>query len=104
MVAMLLAFVQVDMSDGTLAWLFLGCAITFLLSRKKGRTLATSFAWSLLSGGVAFFFGGVAQTALEKLTGARLHKAAGTFMVAALGAAWCPGLLKKVEDKVDSIE
>lgn len=101
---MFMVLTQVDMSDGTLAWLVFGCLITFLLSRKKGRTLATSFAWSLLSGGVAYFFGGVAQTALEKLTGAKLHKAAGTFMVAALGSAWCPGLLKKVEEKVDDAE
>ena len=92
---------QVDMSDGTLGWLVFGSLITFFLSRRKGRTLITSLAWACLSGGAGFFLGGVATTAIERVTGAKLAKGAGEFFVSALGSAWISPLLKWVTKKAE---
>jgi hypothetical protein len=101
MYLMFAVLTQVDVTDGTLGWLVFGCVITFLLSRRKGRTLATSLAWALFSGGVAYFFGGAAHTFLEKLTGANLQTSAGTFIVAASGSIWFPKVKKRMEDAID---
>jgi len=104
MYLMFLAYTQVDMSDGTLGWLVFGCLITFLLSRKKGRTMLVSLAWAGLSGGVGFFLGSVATTAIERLAGAKIAKGAGEFFISSTGVAWIQPMLKWVTKKAEGID
>lgn len=58
-----------------------------------------SMAWTLLSGGAAFFLGSVATTAIEKLVGAKVAKGAGEFFIAAFGASWIPPITKLITKK-----
>lgn len=104
MYLMFLAVTQVDVSDGTLGWLVFGCAITFLLSRKKGRTMLVSLAWAGLSGGVGFFLGSVATTAIERLAGAKIAKGAGEFFISSTGTSWIPAMLRWVTKKAEGID
>lgn len=94
---------RTELGDGTLGWLVFGCLITFLLSRKKGRTLLVSLAWAGLSGGVGFFLGSVATTAIERLTAAKIAKGAGEFFISSSGTAWIPAALKWVTKKAEGL-
>lgn len=60
-----------------------------------------SMAWTLLSGGAAFFLGGVATTAIEKVAGAKVAKGAGEFFIAAFGASWIPPVTKLIAKKAE---
>lgn len=101
---MLLATVMLtDAQDGTLGWVLLGCLITFLLSRRKGRTLLVSMAWTLLSGGAAYFLGSIGTSTIEKIAGAKIAKGAGEFFISAFGASWIPPVLKMITKKAEGL-
>lgn len=100
---MFIALTQMEMADGTLAWLVLGCVITFLLSRRKGRNLMVSMAWALLSGGAGFFFGSIGTLALERITGAKIAKGAGEFFIAAFGWKWIEPVSKIIAKKAEGL-
>lgn len=104
MLNMYFAITQADVGDGTLGWLVFGGLITFLLSRKKGRTMLVSLAWAGLSGGAGFFLGSIATTAIERLAGAKIARGAGEFFIASTGSSWIPPMLKWVTRKAEGLD
>ena len=103
MVSVLMQVALQPMGDGTLGWLVFGCLITFLLSRRKGRTLLVSLGWACLSGGAAFFLGSAGTSAIERVTGAKIAKGAGEFFIAAFGATWIPPVQRLIAKKTEAI-
>jgi hypothetical protein len=111
MVSYLMLAALQPVEDGTLGGLLLGAFITFLLSRRKGRTALVSLGWALLSGGVGYFFGAVAHLLIGKSadivggadTSKLIPKGSGHFTISASGWAWIEPIRKLIEKKIGGI-